>query len=56
MKLERLLFENYTNNFFEFFFIFKSSYSPASGYENIRFPDSPDFEKFPDFRTERDVQ
>ena len=35
-----------------FFFIIiksiKSVKSPASGKKNVRFPDSPDFEKFPD--------
>ena len=30
--------------------------SPASGKENVRFPDSPDFENLPDFRTGRDVR
>ena len=35
--------------------IFKSFKSPASGKENVRFPDSPDFEKLPDFQTRRDV-
>ena len=30
--------------------------SPASGKENVRFPDSPDFENSPDFRTGRDVR
>ena len=25
----------------------------ASGKENVRFPDSPDFENLPDFRTKR---
>ena len=29
--------------------------SPASGKENVRFPDSPDFENFPDFQTRHDV-
>ena len=29
--------------------------SPASGKENVRFPDSPDFENLPDFRTGRDL-
>ena len=36
--------------------IFKSFKSPASGKENVRFPDSPDFENLPDFRTGRDVR
>ena len=35
--------------------IFKSFKSPASGKENVLFPDSPYFENFPDFRTGRDV-
>ena len=39
-----------------FSFIFKSVKSPASGKENIRFPDSPDFVNFPDIRTRRDVR
>ena len=43
-----------------FFFIFssicKSVKSPASGKENVRFPDSPDFENFPDFLTRRDIR
>jgi hypothetical protein len=34
-------------------YIFKSVKSPASGRENVRFPDSPDFENLPDFRTGR---
>ena len=39
------------------FLIFSSSFkSPASGKENVRFPDSPDFENLPDFRTGRDVR
>ena len=28
----------------------------ASRKENVRFPDSPDFDNFPDFRTRRDVR
>ena len=36
--------------------IFRSFKSPASGKENVRFPDSPDFENSPDFRTGRDVR
>jgi hypothetical protein len=42
-----------------FFFslnIFHSVKSPASGKENVRFPDSPDFENSPDIRTGRDVR
>ena len=39
-----------------FLAIFKSVKSPASGKENVRFPDSPDFENLPDFRTGRDVR
>ena len=39
--------------FFIFFPILKS---PASGKENVRFPDSPDFDNLPDFRTGRDVR
>ena len=39
-----------------FFLIFRSFKSPASGKENVRFPDSPDFENSPDFRTGRDVR
>ena len=43
-------------SFLDFFFlIFRSFKSPASGKENVRFPDSPDFENSPDFRTGRDV-
>ena len=41
---------------FDFFSIFKKVYSPASGKENFRFPDSPDFENSPDFLTGRDVR
>ena len=40
----------------DFIIIFKSFKSPASGKENVRFPDSPDFETFPDFQTGRDVR
>ena len=32
------------------------SLSPASGKENVRFLDSPDFESLPDFPTGRDVR
>ena len=42
--------------FFDFFSIFNSVKSPASGKENVRFPDSPNFEISPDFRTGRDVR
>ena len=42
--------------FGKFFSIFKTVKSPASGKENVRFPDSPDFEIFPDFQTGRDVR
>ena len=38
------------------FSIFKSVKSLASGKEDVQFPDSPDFENLPDFRTGRDVQ
>jgi hypothetical protein len=30
--------------------------SPASGKENVRFPNSPDFENLPDFQTGLDVR
>ena len=30
--------------------------SPASGKENVQFPDSPDNENLPDFRTGRDIR
>ena len=40
-------------NFLDFFSISKS---PASGKENVRFPDSPDFENLLDFQTGRDIQ
>ena len=36
-----------------FFEIVKST---ASGKENVQFPDSPDFENFPDFQTRHDVR
>ena len=36
--------------------IFRSFKSPASGKENVRFPDCPDFENLQDFRTGRDVR
>ena len=39
--------------FLKFFSIFKS---PASRKENVRFPDSPDFDNLPDFRTGLDVR
>ena len=45
--------------FFKFWIfknIFKSVKSPASEKENVRFPDSPDFENLPDFRTGRNVR
>ena len=36
-----------------FIFIFKSVKSPAFWKENVRFPDIPYFENFPDFQTGR---
>ena len=50
--------KNWKQNFEKqiFFSIFKSVKSTASGKENVRFPDSPDLENFPDFRTGRDVR
>jgi hypothetical protein len=51
--------KNLKKNLTIFFFLsstFKSGKSPASGKENVRFPDSPDFENLPDFRTGRDVR
>ena len=39
--------------FLDFFSIFKS---PASGKENDRFLNNPDFDNLPDFRTERNVR
>ena len=38
-----------------FFFYFKRVKSPASGKEDVQFPDSLDFENLPDFRTRRDA-
>ena len=38
------------------FSFFRSVKSPASGKENVRFPDSPDFDNLPDFRTGYDVR
>ena len=57
-KLRKKEFEKKFEIFFEIFFflIFRSFKSPASGKENVRFPDSPDFENSPDFRTGRDVR
>ena len=52
-KIEKNLKKNY---FLIFSSIFKSFKSPASRKENVRFPNSPDFENLPDFRTGRDVQ
>ena len=43
-------------NFFLLFIKVLKLKSPASEKENVRFPDSPDFEKLPDFRTGRDVR
>ena len=39
-----------------FFDISKLLKSPASGKENVWFPDSPDFENLSDFRIRRDVR
>ena len=50
------LFENAKKKIWIFFSIFKNGRSPASGKENVRFLDSPDFENLPDFRTGRDVR
>ena len=47
--------ENFSLKFL-FFWIFFYFKSPASGKENVRFPDSPDFENLPEFRTGRDVR
>ena len=51
-------FEIFLKIFFGAFFssIFNSVKSPVSGKENVRFPDSLDFENLPDFRTGRDVR
>ena len=38
------------------FALLKSVKSPVSGKENVRFPNSSDFEKFLDFCTGRDVR
>ena len=60
MKLKLLLIKNVNKQKkFEFYFIlyfFRSFKSPASGKENVRFPDSPDFENSLDFQTGRDVR
>ena len=42
--------------FKKFSFTFKSVKSPAFWKENVRLPDSPDFENLPNFRTGRDVR
>ena len=57
-KFEKKKIERFEEIFFLLFFsyTFKSVKSPASGKENIRFPDSPDFENMLDFRTGRDVR
>ena len=55
LKIQKLKKEFWKKKL-DFFSIFNSSKSPATGKENVRFPDSPDFENFPDFRTGRDVQ
>ena len=48
--------KNIYSKFFGFSSIFNNAKSPASGKDNVRFPDSPDFENSPDFRTGRDVR
>ena len=50
---KKILKENLNKKDFEFFSIFKSQ---ASGIENVRFPDSPDFEELPDFQTRLGVR
>ena len=51
-KCPTVIFTNCDFVFLDFFFlIFRSFKSPASGKENVRFLDSPDFENSPDFRT-----
>ena len=42
--------------FLIFFSILKSLKSLASGKEHVRFPNHPDFDKFSDSRTGRDVR
>jgi hypothetical protein len=48
--------ENLKKKFIFFFSIFISVHSPVSGKENVRFPDSSNFENFPDLRAGRDVR
>ena len=51
------VFKNLKQNFFGIFKnIFKSVKSPASWKENVRFLDSPDFEKLSVFQTGHDVR
>ena len=47
-NFEKFFFLDFFLNFFP---IFSSDKSPASGKENVRFLVSPDFETLPDFRT-----
>ena len=54
--LKKKKIEKIFDNFFFLSSTFKSVKSPASGKENVRFPDSPDFENLPDIRTGRDVR
>jgi hypothetical protein len=50
---QKNLFFFFLDFFLIFSSIFKRANSPASGKENVRFPDSPDFENLPDFPTGR---
>ena len=52
LKIKNLFKINKQNKQKKNIIIFKS---PAFGKEKVQFPDSLDFEKFPDFRTGRDV-
>ena len=53
-KIEKKIWKK--KNYFLFFYFFPIFKSPASGKENVRFPDSPDFDNLPDFQTGRDVR
>jgi hypothetical protein len=62
LKQKKKILKQKKNWFFFFwnslilFFIFKSVKCPASGKEDVWFPDSPDSENLPDFQTGRDVR
>ena len=55
-KLDQKFGHNFKKQDKQIDFKFSTYYIVQSGKENVRFPDSPDFQNLPDFRTGRDVR